>query len=190
LLFSVLSCWLAWTILVAELPYVAAKENVFPKFLAHENEHHAASSSLWLSSMVMQAMMFVVLFANDAWIWLISVAGVMILPPYLASCAFLWKWAGQKSFRENTGTGKQAALWTGILGTVYSAWLLYAAGPKYLLMSTMFFVIGIPVFWYAQREKDPQAPVFMRAEALAAGSLAAVSIIALVLFSRGILSIG
>lgn len=190
LLFSVLSCWLAWTILVAELPYVAAKENVFPKFLAHENQHHAASSSLWLSSVVMQAMMFVVLFANDAWIWLISVAGVTILPPYLASCAFLWKSATQKSFNENTGTGKKAALLTGILGSVYSAWLIYAAGPKYLLMSTIFFVIGIPVFWYAQREKDPQAPVFTRAEAIAAGSLTAVSLIALVLFLRGVVSVG
>ena len=31
------------------------------------------------------------------------------------------------------------AIWTGILGTLYSAWLLYAAGPKFLLMSTIVF---------------------------------------------------
>jgi len=130
LLFSVLSCWLAWTILVAELPFAAAKENVFPRFLSRENRNQAAAPSLWLSSIVMQAMMFVVLFAHDAWIWLISVAGVTILPPYLASAAFLWKCAAQRTFKINEGEGRRASLWTGILGTLYAAWLLYAAGPK------------------------------------------------------------
>ena len=33
-LFSTLFCWLAWTILAAELPYEGAKGTVFPKFLA------------------------------------------------------------------------------------------------------------------------------------------------------------
>lgn len=53
----------------------------------------------------------------------------------------------------------EESLWTGVLGTVYSAWLLHAAGPQYLLMSTVFFVTGIPVFWFAQREKDLDYPI-------------------------------
>lgn len=190
LLFSVLSCWLAWTVLVAELPFAAAKDNIFPRVLSHENRHHAAAPSLWLSSAVMQAMMFVVLFAHDAWMWLISVAGVMILPPYLASTGFLWKCATQKSFQIHAGEGKRASLWTGVLGTAYSAWLLYAAGPTYLLMSTIFFVAGIPVFWYAQREKDPHAPVFTARERAAVVVLVVAAIIAFVLFAKGIVSVG
>lgn len=190
LLFSVLSCWLVWTVLVAELPYAAAKDNIFPRFLSHENRHHAAAPSLWISSAVMQVMMFVVLFAHDAWMWLISVAGVMILPPYLASTCFLWKCATQKNFREHAGEGKRASLWTGLLGTVYAAWLLYAAGPTYLLMSTIFFVIGIPVFWYAQREKHPASPVFTGIERMAAVVLVVVAASAFVLFAKGIVSVG
>lgn len=190
LLFSVLSCWLAWTVLVAELPFAAAKDNIFPRVLSHENRHHAAAPSLWLSSAVMQAMMFVVLFAHDAWMWLISVAGVMILPPYLASTGFLWKCATQKGFQVHAGEGKRASLWTGVLGTIYSAWLLYAAGPTYLLMSTIFFVVGIPVFWYAQREKDSYAPVFTARERVAVVVLVIAAIVALVLFAKGIVSVG
>ncbi|EDT40827.1 basic amino acid/polyamine antiporter [Burkholderia ambifaria] len=190
LLFSVLSCWLAWTVLVAELPYAAARDGIFPRFLSRENRHHAAAPSLWLSSAVMQVMMFVVLFAHDAWIWLISVAGVMILPPYLASTGFLWKCATQKSFHERAGEGKRASIWTGVLGTVYAAWLLYAAGPTYLLMSTIFFVVGIPVFWYAQREKDPQSNVFTGRERVAAVVLLVVAVSAVVLFAKGIVSVG
>lgn len=95
-----------------------------------------------------------------------------------------------KSFHERAGEGKRASIWTGVLGTVYAAWLLYAAGPTYLLMSTIFFVVGIPVFWYAQREKDPQSNVFTARERVAAIVLLAVAVSAVVLFAKGIVSVG
>src|SRR5260363_134719 len=37
LLVTLLNSWLAWTILVSELPYEAAQGGVFPKFLARTN---------------------------------------------------------------------------------------------------------------------------------------------------------
>lgn len=189
LLFSVLFCWLAWTILVAELPYEGAKGGVFPKFLARENSHHAAAPSLWISSIVMQLTMFVVLFAQDAWIWLISITGVMILPPYLASTAFLWLYASKAEYSADRSVSRRTALWTGTLGSLYSLWLLYAAGPKFVLMSTVIFAIGLPVFWYAQRESAPDKPAFTRIELVVAILLVVVALVAAVLFSKGIVSI-
>jgi arginine:ornithine antiporter / lysine permease len=188
LLFSVLFCWLAWTILVAELPFEGAKGGVFPKFLARENQYHAAAPSLWMSSMVMQLTMFVVLFAHDAWIWLISITGVMILPSYLASAAFLWKYASGRNYAAPTARGM--AIWTGILGSAYAVWLLYAAGPKFVLMSTIVFALGLPVFWYAQREREPSKAPFTGTELAGAIVLVAAAITALVLFARGIVQIG
>jgi len=190
LLFSVLFCWLAWTILVAELPFEGAKGGVFPKFLARENRHHAAAPSLWLSSIVMQATMFVVLFAHDAWIWLISITGVMILPPYLASTAFLILYACRPEYKGTASETRTMSLWTGILGTIYAGWLLYAAGLQFLLMSTIVFAIGLPVFWYAQRERAPDKPAFTRAELAGAGILAIVALVAIALFTKGVVQIG
>jgi arginine:ornithine antiporter/lysine permease len=190
LLFSVLFCWLAWTMLVAELPFEGAKGGVFPKILARENKHHAAAPSLWISSLVMQATMFVVLFAHDAWIWLISITGVMVLPPYLASTAFLWKFASSAGFSGKGSENRRAGVWTGILGTIYGVWLLYAAGPQFLLMSTIFFALGLPVFWYAQRERNPGKPAFTRTELTAAFVLVAVAIAAIFLFGYGIVKFG
>jgi len=189
LLFSVLFCWLAWTILVAELPYEGAKGGVFPKFLARENSHHAAAPSLWMSSIVMQITMFVVLFAQNAWIWLISVAGIMILPPYLASTAFLWLYATKSGYKAGASETRGMALWTGILGSLYAAWLLYAAGLQFLLLSTIVFAVGLPVFWYAQRERNPGKAAFTRIELAAAILLVIVAIVAAVLFAKGIVSI-
>ena len=139
LLIAVLSCWLAWTILVAELPFEGAKGGVFPRFLARENKAHAAASSLWISSIVMQVTLFVVLFAHNAWLWLIDITGVMILPPYFASTLFLAVYANSKSYVATHGEGKTNAFVTGILGSIYSLWMLYAAGPEFVLMSTIVF---------------------------------------------------
>ena len=190
LLFSVLFCWIAWTILVAELPFEGAKGGVFPKFLARENSHHAAAPSLWLSSIVMQITMFVVLFAHDAWIWLISIAGVMILPPYLASTLYLVLYARRAEYKGTASETRGMSLWTGILASLYALWLIYAAGLQYLLMSTIIFALGLPVFWYAQREHDPGKPAFTRVGLAEAAALVIAAIVAIALFAKGIVQIG
>jgi len=186
LLVSLLSCWLAWTILVAELPFAAAKDGVFPRFLSRENRFHSPGPALWLSSAVMQGIVFVVLFAENAWIWLISVTGVMILPAYLASTAYLWRYALSHAYMEERGR----ALRSGVLGSVYAVWLLYAAGPQFLLMSSLLFVAGLPVFYFAHRQNRLHAPLFSRAEGVAAGALVVVAAIALWAFFTGLVELG
>jgi arginine:ornithine antiporter/lysine permease len=190
LLISVLSCWLAWTILVAELPFEGAKGGVFPKFLARENRFHAAAPSLLISSVVMQATLFVVLFAHNAWIWLIDITGVMILPPYFASALFLTVYAAAPGYVATHSESRNTALITGLLGVIYSAWLLYAAGPQFLLMSTIVFALGVPVFWFAKREHFPQLPVFAGRELGAVGLLLVAAVISVTLFVKGIVTIG
>jgi arginine:ornithine antiporter / lysine permease len=190
LLFSVLFCWLAWTILVAELPYEGAKGGVFPKFLARENRHHAPAPSLWISSIVMQICMVVVLFAHDAWIFLISMAGVTVLPPYLASTLYLVIFSRDPNFKEHGSETRGFSLLTGILASIYSAWLLYAAGWQYLFMSTILFALGLPVYWYARRERMPNKPAFTTGEKVGACALIMAAVLAVVLFLNGTVSFG
>ncbi|MDD2706315.1 MAG: basic amino acid/polyamine antiporter [Acidocella sp.] len=189
LLIAVLSCWLAWTILVAELPYEGAKGGVFPRFLARENSNHAAAPSLWISSIVMQATLFIVLFAHNAWLWLVDITGVMVLPPYFASTLYLAVYSSNKAYVETHSESRRYALVTGILGSIYALWMLYAAGPEFLLMSTIIFSVGVPVFWWAQREHRPGAPVFTKYERISVVVLLAVAVAALALFLNGAVKI-
>ena len=189
LLIAVLSSWLAWTILTAELPLMGAKDGVFPKFLALENSHHAAAPALWISSIVMQMAMFSVLFAHNAWIWLITVTGAMSLPPYLACTAFLWKFSGNRDYNPTKSETRMASAITGILGTAYSIWLLYAAGLQFLLLSAVMYIIGVPVFWWAQREQHLTI-VFNGYEKFAMLLLLAATIAAVVLFKDGAVKLG
>lgn len=190
-LVSLLSCWLAWTILVAELPFEGAKDGVFPKILARENANHSPAPSLLLSTIVMQATMFVVLFANNAWLWLVAITGVMILPAYFASTAFLWRYARTPDFLAAHGTeGRTGAVVSGVLGSVYALWLLYAAGLQFVLLSTIVYAVGIPVYWRAQREKSPSGPVFTRYEAVGGAALLIAAIISAVLIANGTVKVG
>ena len=67
LVVSVLTSWLAWTMVTAELPFAAAKAGTFPKAFTKENQAGSPSVSLWITSLMMQLFMFLVYFSNNAW---------------------------------------------------------------------------------------------------------------------------
>lgn len=188
-LLALLSCWLSWTILVAEVPHEAAKDGVFPKILATENQHGSPAMALWMSSLMMQATIFVVLFAQDAWLFLLQITGVMVLPAYLSSCAFLWRLACSPEYPTDR-PGKGFALVTGIMGTLYAAWLLYAAGPGFLLMSSVLFAVGIFVYLFAHKDRAEGEPLFFDRDGLVAGGLAALAVLAIVLIFTGVVGTG
>jgi arginine:ornithine antiporter/lysine permease len=129
---SVLSCWLVWTILVAELPWAGARDGSYPKVFATTNKNDAASVSLWVSSAVMQAMMLLVYFSNNAWNVMLSITGVMILPAYIGSTGYLWKLMAMGQYPSTAKIGKPMALVSSVLGTIYGLWLVYAAGLQYI----------------------------------------------------------
>ncbi|HVM85765.1 MAG TPA: arginine:agmatine antiporter, partial [Candidatus Binatia bacterium] len=76
------------------------------------------------------------------------------------------------------------------LASIYSLWLLYAAGWQYLFMSTILFALGLPVYWYAKREREPGKPAFTAGEKVAAVVLVLAAILAIVLFMNGTVSFG
>lgn len=189
-LVAILSCWLAWTILVAELPFEGARDGVFPAVLGRENSHHSPGPSLLLSTIVMQASMFVVMFANNAWLWMVAITGVMILPPYFASTAYLVRYARSPDFISAHGAEhKLPALLSGIAGSVYALWLLYAAGLQFVLLSTIVYAIGIPVYWQAQKKSHPNMPAFTKPEAVAAILLLLAAVLSVVLLALGTVKI-
>ncbi len=187
LIIAVLASWLAWTMITAEMPYAAAKDGTFPKFFAVENSHGSPSASLWVTSILMQLAMLLVYFSNNAWNTMLSITGVMVLPPYLASTAYLWKICLKKDSKvANLGGSAKLALISGVLGSIYAVWLIYAAGLDYLLMSVIFLAAGIPVYIWASRQQKRRA--FTKREALGAAVLVIAAIVAICLMISGKLS--
>lgn len=187
LLVSVLTSWLAWTMVTAEIPQAAAANGTFPKVFQTENENGSPSVSLWVTSTAMQLFMLLVYFSNNAWNTMLSITSVMVLPAYFASCAYLWKICEDGEYPDNIVFKRSGALITAILGSLYALWLIYAAGLNYLLMAVVIIALGIPVYMWACKENEVKA--FTRGEGIFAWTLIIVALFAVYAFSRGIINI-
>ena len=84
---------------------------------------------------------------------------------------------------------RSTALFSGIMGSIYSVWLIYAAGLNYLLMAVIFMAVGIPVYIWAKKQHEPKAPAFSVGEGIVAGFVVVIALFAIYAMARGIISV-
>ena len=188
LIIAILASWLSWTMITAQMPQSMAIDGTFPKVFKTENKAGSPSVSLWVTSLLMQLGMLVVYFSNNAWNTMLSITGVMVLPAYLTSCAYLWKICEDGEYPRIT-TGKATALFTSIMGTIYACWLIYAAGLSYMLTAIIFIALGIPVYIWAKKENEPNEKCFSCRERRLAWFLILIALFAIYAMVRGIISV-
>ncbi|MBP5353361.1 MAG: amino acid permease [Alphaproteobacteria bacterium] len=189
LIISVLTSWLAWTMVTAQIPQAAAENGTFPAEFAKENKQGSPSVSLWVTSALMQLFMLMVYFSGNAWNTMLSITGVMVLPAYLSSCAYLWKICEDHEYAANVGISRAEALFSGIVGSLYAVWLIYAAGLQYLLMAVIFMAIGIPFYIWAQKQHGKNKEFFSVGEEIIVWGMVCVAIFAVYAFARGLISV-
>jgi arginine:ornithine antiporter/lysine permease len=152
LIVSVGGGFLAWTLLAAESLFSPASDGVMPRGLAHQNARGVPANALWLTSAMVQLFLLVALFSKASYLALISLSTAMILLPYLFSAVYGVMLAVR---REGTAAGVHPSdLPIAAFATLYCVWLLYAAGPKYLLLSSLLYVPGAVLFALARREQS------------------------------------
>ena len=189
LLISVLTSWLAWTMVTAQIPEAAASNGTFPKEFQKENKKFAPVVSLYFTSGLMQVFMLLVYFSNNAWNTMLSITSVMVLPAYFMSALYLWKLCEDHEYPTNFYIRRSVALFSAIIGAIYALWLIYAAGLNYLLMAIIFMALGIPVFCYARKQNAPLEPIFSAGEKFGAGVLLIVALFAIYAMVSGIVMV-
>jgi arginine:ornithine antiporter / lysine permease len=151
LIVSVGGGFLAWTLLAAETLFSPASDGVMPRGLARQNARGVPANALWLTSAMVQLFLLVALFSKASYLALISLSTAMILLPYLFSAVYGVMLAVR---REGTAASIHPSdLPIAAFATLYCVWLLYAAGPKYLLLSSLLYVPGAVLFALARREQ-------------------------------------
>lgn len=146
LVISVLGAWLGWTLLTAEVPYLAAKDELFPKWFAKENKNKAPINSLLISNLLIQLFLLTLLFTDKAYNFAFSLASSAMLIPYAFSAFYQVKYS-----RQHHLSGKQLII--GIIASIYAIWLIYAAGLEYLLLTMVLYFPGIFVYSKVQKNK-------------------------------------
>mgnify|MGYP000509356874 CR=1 FL=1 len=69
---------------------------------------------------------------------------------------------------------------------IYGVWLIYAAGPNFLLMCALLYAPGVLVYWWARKSNNAKA--FSVAEALLAYGIFAAAALAAYLMWTGTIS--
>ncbi|MEU6065404.1 MULTISPECIES: basic amino acid/polyamine antiporter [Streptomyces] len=149
LIISVLGAYLAWTLMAAEVLFVAAKDDDMPRFLRRLTADDVPVPALLLTTLLSQAVLIITLFSQDAFTFALDLTSTLPLIPYLLAAAFAAKTAGLRQTRRRR-TGE---LVVGSLATLYTALLLIAAGPKFLLVSFIVYAPATVLFVMARREQ-------------------------------------
>lgn len=148
---------LSWFLMCAEILRVPALDETLPRWMAKENKNGTPAGAMWLTTGMVQLMLLWTLFGGSTYTDLILLASALILLPYIFSAAFYLINA-----IKGEGPVNPTAIVIGVLSTIYSLWLLYAAGPKYLLFVGLFYLPGTPFYIAARRRAG--AKVFTAAE--------------------------
>ncbi|MEV0173657.1 basic amino acid/polyamine antiporter [Streptomyces sp. NPDC050803] len=144
LIVSVLGAYLAWTLMAAEVLFVAAKDDDMPRFLKRSTAADVPVPALVMTTLLSQVFLVITLFSDDAFNFALDLTSALTLIPFLLAAAFAVKigWGG-----------RAGELTVAALATAYTAFLIYAAGLKFVLVSFIIYAPATVLFVMARREQ-------------------------------------
>jgi len=151
LVVSVLGAYLAWTLMAAEVLFVAAKDKDMPRFLARATSADVPVPALMMTTALSQVVLIVIYFSEDAFNFALDLTSALTLIPFLLAALFAIKVAAGKDGVASRGTGSEMTI--AVLAAAYTAFLLYAAGLKYVLVSLIIYAPATILFVMARREQ-------------------------------------
>jgi arginine:ornithine antiporter/lysine permease len=160
---SVLGAYLAWTLMAAEILYVPAKLADMPKFLAKENAKGAPVNALIMAGGLVQLLLVLLLFTSEALDFMLDLTSALALIPYLLAAGYALKLTiTRETYGDRRSLVPDAIV--AALATIYTLFLVYAAGWDHLLLSCILYAPGAALYWKARRERNLR--VFAPAEAV------------------------
>jgi arginine:ornithine antiporter/lysine permease len=175
LIVSVLGAYLAWTLMAAEVLFVAAKDDDMPRFLKRSTAADVPVPALLLTTVLVQLVLIVTYFSEDAFNFALDLTSALTLIPFLLAAGYAVKLVATRETYLRGDRGYRRDLVVGALATAYTAFLLYAAGPKFVLVSFIIYAPATVLFVMARREQN--RTLFSRPELV----ILAVSIIGAVI---------
>ncbi|GIG68219.1 basic amino acid/polyamine antiporter [Phytomonospora endophytica] len=179
LIISVLGAYLAWTLMAAEVLFVAAKDHDMPRFLARADRNDVPVPAMVLTTALSQVVLVLTLFSADAFNFALDMTSVLSLIPFLLAAAYALRIA----VVPTDGTRRGGEIIVAGLATLYIAFLLIAAGLEFTLLSLLLYAPATILFVMTRREQGRR--VFSPAEAVVFAVVAAGAVVAVVTLATG-----
>ncbi|UTA53244.1 basic amino acid/polyamine antiporter [Lysobacter soli] len=160
LLVSVLGAYLAWSLICAEVMFTAAKTRDMPKIFARENANKVPDVALWATSIVIQVIVITTYWSRDAFSLMLNLTSAMALIPFLLVAGYGLMLTRRGETYERDPKDRRRDVIIAALATVYTIFLLYAGGMKFIVLSAVLYAPGTALYVWARREQG--LPVFSR----------------------------
>lgn len=168
---ALLGGWVAWTLVVAQVPFEAATVGILPKAFLRTNSKGMPAFGLFASSIAMELFLLLIVMADNVYLAALHITGLMILPCYLLTAMYLWKQADTKKIKILSA-----------LAVIFCSWMIYAGGLMQMLMTSVFYLCGVWFFIKARREnalgaKGECEPIFSKRDGVLLGGLCIASLV-------------
>ncbi|AMO60104.1 transporter, basic amino acid/polyamine antiporter (APA) family [Mycolicibacterium phlei] len=183
---SVLGAYLAWTLMAAEVLFIPAKSDDMPRFLARTNRHDAPVTALVMAAALTTLLLVALLFAADALDFMLDLTAALSLIPYLLAAAYALKLtATRETYEDRRSLVPDMVI--AAVATVYTLFLVYAAGIDKLLLSCILYAPAAALYVKARRERGLR--VFRPAEAVLFGVILIGAVAGVVSLATGAIEI-
>ncbi|WP_208026155.1 basic amino acid/polyamine antiporter [Amycolatopsis acidicola] len=153
LIVSVLGAYLAWTLMSSEVLFVAAKDDDMPRFLKRTNAADVPGAALLMTTLLIQLVLLITLFSDDAFDFALDLTSALSLIPFLLAAGYAVKIALTRDGYAERPAGRKGELVIAVLATIYTIFLLFAAGMKFVLISFVVYAPATVLFVMARREQ-------------------------------------
>jgi arginine:ornithine antiporter/lysine permease len=184
---SVLGAYLAWTLMSAEVLFVAAKDRDMPSFLARTTGKNVPLPALIMTSVLIQLALVITLFSADAFTFTLKLCSALSLIPYLLAAAYALKLgvSGETYDTAPRNRGREALV--AGLATFYTVFLVFAAGLDFTLLSFIIYAPGTVLFVMSRREQGRRA--FSPAELVILAVAVTGAVAGIVCLATGVITI-
>jgi arginine:ornithine antiporter/lysine permease len=153
LIVAVLGAYLAWTLMAAEVMFVAAQDRDMPRFLARSRDD-VPVNALLLSTSLSQVILLLTWLSADAFDFALDLTASMVLVPFFLAAAYALRLRLTRETYDGAAPGTlRADLVVAVLATAYTLFLVYAGGLGYLLVSLIIYAPATILFAMSRREQ-------------------------------------
>ncbi|HKE92718.1 MAG TPA: basic amino acid/polyamine antiporter, partial [Povalibacter sp.] len=153
LLISVLGAYLAWSLICAEVLSAAGKSQDMPKVFGTENRNKVPAPALWLTNIVVQFFVITTYWSQDAFMLMLNLTSVMSLIPFFLVALYAFRFVRRAETYDVRPNERTRDLIIASLAVIYTTFLLFAAGMKFLLLSAIIYGPGTILYFWARREQ-------------------------------------
>ena len=183
LIVSVLGAYLAWSLMAAEVLFVASKDDDMPRFLRKVNAKNAPINAVIMSTLLTQIMLFVTMASANAFDFTLNMTSALTLIPFVLAAGYALKLVITRETYDTDPAGRTRDLIVAGVATIYTLFLLYAAGTRYMLVSFVIYAPGTIFFVMARREQGRR--LFSPGEAVILAVASVLAVIGVVAIASG-----